>query len=206
MNTELQEGFFKKESTKERKTGLASYYAAIAVDIILLYVLNNLRYMNVSIITPDFTSCLWAVNLSLSVGFFGNFILLIYRPRWFHHLVQAALSLLAILAIYVVYKIFPFDLDREAFRTAVRIFLIFIMAGAGIGFLVEFIRFIIASVRREQTPRPPITPPASAPPEPSGQPESFEVPVSSGSFQPDSSSSPPVPPEQPQQPESPITN
>jgi hypothetical protein len=158
---------------------IAHYYIAIAVDIVLLYVLNNLRYMGISLITDYFTSCLWAINLSLSFGIVGNFTLLLYRPRWFHHLVQAILSLLAIIAVYVVYSIFPFNLGGELLPRALRIILILIMAGAAIGLLVEVVKFTLAWMQREKPPAPPssaITPGTPESPPSLPQTESLSSP------------------------------
>jgi hypothetical protein len=57
--------------------GLVNYYVGLAIDIILLYALNNIRYLNSSILIKDeYVSCLWAINLALGMGIIGNFILL----------------------------------------------------------------------------------------------------------------------------------
>jgi hypothetical protein len=165
------------ETISEKKThralGVANYYVSIAVDIVLLYVLNNLQYFGISIITKDYISCLWAINLALSFGIIGNFILLLYRPRWFHHLVRSILDALALFAVYVVFKIFPLSFDTDVLPTSVRIILILIMAGIFIGFIVELIRLAVALSRRRptsQTPVPPLTPVTPEPSTPGEQP------------------------------------
>jgi len=143
MNTEMVRGM-----KISKPLSVANYYVAIAFNIILLYVLNNLQYFGLAFLTSDYISCLWAINLSLSFGIIGNFILLVYRPLWFHHMVQAILCALAILAVYIVYSIFPFSFDAGVFQNAVRIILILIMAGTGIGFIAEVIQLGKALIKR----------------------------------------------------------
>jgi hypothetical protein len=130
---------------------LWTYYVAIAVDIILLYVLNNLIYMNISGLNSDrFISCLWAINLALTAGIIGNFVLLLYRPLWYYHFTQMILNFLLILAFFVVYRWFPFNIDSDSAQRIVNIVLILIMMGTGIGALVELVKFVIAFFIREK--------------------------------------------------------
>lgn len=140
MYQELSENHEKKENVPRKEKSVANYYIAMAVDIVLLYVLNNLRYMNISLITDNFTFCLWAINLALGIGIIGNFILLLYRPLWFHNTVQVILSALAILGVYVVFKTFPFDLGSEIWETVAKAILILIMAGIAITFVLDLFR------------------------------------------------------------------
>jgi hypothetical protein len=140
MYQEFSEDHKGKEMASRKEYAVANYYVAIAVGTILLYVLNNLRYMNISLVTADFTSCLWAVNLALGMGIIGNFLLLLNRARWFHNLVQAILSALAIFGVYTIYTIFPFELGAGIWPTVAKAILILIMAGIAIGFILDFLQ------------------------------------------------------------------
>ena len=132
-------------------TGVAGYYIFMAVDVVFLYVLNNLQYFGISFITGDYISCLWAINLALSCGIIGNFVLLLYRPRWFHYLVRVALDALAILAIYIVFSVFPLSLTDEIFNSITRGILILIMAGFFVGFGVELLKLAISRSPRDHS-------------------------------------------------------
>ena len=142
---------------------VVNYYVAIAVDIVLLYVLNNLQYFNLSFIAENYISVLWAVNLALGFGIVGNFVLLLYRPRWFHHLVQAVLCALAVFAVYIIYRIFPFEFDSGNFSSALRIVLIIIMAGLGIGLLTEFAVLIKSLFQKKASPSSSTSGPSTPP-------------------------------------------
>ena len=147
---------------KKKTTGMPrlwTYYVAIAVDIILLYVLNNLIYMNISGLNSDrFISCLWAINLALTAGIIGNFVFLLYRPLWYYHFTQMILNFLMIVAFFVVYRWFPFNIDSDSAQRIVKIVLILIMAGTGVGALIELVKFVIAFFIREKTTIPPAIP------------------------------------------------
>lgn len=156
-----------KNDGRSVETGIAKYYIDLAANIILLYFFNNIIYANIPFLAnKSYISCLWAINLALAVGIIGNFILLLYRPRWFHHLVQAVLSALIILAAYIVYRIFPFTFNSDVLQTVARTLLLIIMAGTGIGLIVEVVKFSISFMHREPPGTPPVSPLSSLPPEP----------------------------------------
>lgn len=141
---------------KNHRNGVLPYYISLAISIILLYVINNIRYMNISYFTDKLTSCLWAINLALTIGILGNFILLLYRPIWFQHVTQIVINGLSIFAVYIVYQEFPFNLTGETLHTGVTASLFAIMAALAIGTLLELVQMIIQIVKT-RTP-PPISP------------------------------------------------
>jgi hypothetical protein len=162
-----------KEYQSPGKHKLTGYLVAIAVNIFLLYVVNNLvstiphtldEYASkdypgiiitvvhwavnfqASFITSDFVSCLWAINLALCLGIIGNFTLLLYRPDWLHHLIQIILSATGFLAVFVLFNIFPFSIVAGTPQTVIRVLLIMAMAGMAVSLIVELIRFIRSPV------------------------------------------------------------
>jgi hypothetical protein len=172
-------------NNRQDSSRVAGYYFIMAVDIILLYLFNNMLNflthpidinasqdypgiiynvikffvdLKFSFLTKDFTSCLWAINLALACGIIGNFVLLLYRPRWFHHLMQAIPGFLAVLAIILVLRIFPFNLEAGLQQNGAKIILIALAAGFGANAVYESVRFVIAFIRREKAPPPPPTP------------------------------------------------
>lgn len=137
------------DNKKITSTGTTGYYIAIAINIILLYFFNNLRFLNLPfIINDELISCLWAINLALSFGIISNFVLLLYRPEWFHHLTQAVILGLAGLSVYIVYRIFPFTFNTSTPDTITRVILIILMAAAAIGLIVEFVKLWMANKRK----------------------------------------------------------
>jgi hypothetical protein len=154
-----------------KKYPIRDYIWGIAACTVLLYVLNNLMNIYVPWIPGDFSGffwnilnnvynhveipflskayiqCLWAINIALTAGILGNFILLLYHPRWAHHLIQALISGLSLIATYVVYAIYPFRLDSSQLDSIVKIILIIIMVSLAIAVINSFARFIIALLR-----------------------------------------------------------
>jgi hypothetical protein len=161
-----------KEPPVWKKYRIRDYIWAIAACIVLLYVLNNLmdiyvpwsygdfsqffwnilnniyNHVEIPFLSKAYIQCLWAINIALTAGILGNFILLLYRPRWAHYLIQAIISGLSLIAVYVVWAIYPFRFDSSRADSIVKIVLILIMVGMALGLLNSFVRFVLA-IRRE---------------------------------------------------------
>jgi hypothetical protein len=176
QNLEQKQSVVKKFlSSKEPR--LVNYYVAIAVEIILLYFFNNIVFASIVFLSAKaLTDCLWSINLALGAGIIVNFIFLLYRPRWFCHLLQAVLNALSILALYVILRIFPFIFDVDIYRKITQILLLFMMVGIGVGFIVEVVKFGFAWMHRQPPPSPPITPVFRLPPEPPPAPPASSLP------------------------------
>ncbi len=160
------------QPTNHRDNNISGYLINIAISIIFLYILNNLLDLYVPWIPGDFSKffwnilnnvynhveiphlskafvqCLWAINTFLGTSIIGNFFLLLYRPRWLHHLIQAFIAGVAILALFVVYNIYPFNFDSSNINLIIHTVLIIIMVGLGIGMVGELVRFIMALLRQ----------------------------------------------------------
>jgi hypothetical protein len=170
------------------KYRIRGYIIGIAISTVILYLVNNLlniyvpwipgdfskffwnilnnvyNHVEISHLLKTFGQCLWAINLYLLISILGNFVLLLYRPRWFHHLIQAAMTGLAVLPVYVVYKIYPFSFDQAAINTGVKAGMIVIMAGLGIGSIYQLAMFIKAAALNLQS-KPPRLNPVMPPPQ-----------------------------------------
>jgi hypothetical protein len=127
-----------------------SYVLAIVINALLLYVVHHLVAWGVSFITPAWNDVLWAVDLSLQATIFANVLFLIYDARWFHSLVQVVPAGVAVLALWWIYQIFPFDLGSAGMNDLGRLGLIALMLAAAIGTLatavvgiVDLVRFVI---------------------------------------------------------------
>jgi hypothetical protein len=115
----------------------------------ILYIINSLAAIKVSFLTKDFISCLWAVNTTITIAILGLFSLLLYRPRWYHHLVHAFIGLVTILPLLVIYEKFPLFFSTGSMTENARIALFVLMAIFGVAFLSEFIKFVILRLRRD---------------------------------------------------------
>jgi hypothetical protein len=92
------------------------YIVSIAVNILLIYAANNLLNWNVPFLTKDFTQCLWAVNLSLGVTIFINFIFIFFDRRWFRNLMQAFGNIFGFISAFVFWRVFPLNLSDALAR------------------------------------------------------------------------------------------
>jgi hypothetical protein len=148
------------------KYRIRGYIVSITVSTLILYLVNNLlniyvpwipgdfskffwnilnnvyNHVEITFLAKTFSLCLWAINLYLLLSMLGNFVLLLYRPRWFHHLMQAVIAGLAVLPAHVLYKIYPFVFEQEAVNSGIKAGLIAIMVAMGIWATFEFAMFI----------------------------------------------------------------
>jgi hypothetical protein len=130
--------FFKEEP---KQPGKGTIFAGLAINLILLYVVNNLRYMGINVLTEDkLISCMWSLNILFGIGILGNFFVIIYRPVWFFNLVQTLFNAAGVNAFFFIYKLYPFSLDDAMINTTIKIILVLIMVGFFFAFLVEFYR------------------------------------------------------------------
>jgi hypothetical protein len=127
----------------KKKQGKGGFIAAIIVNIILLFVFNNLQNWGVPFLTSDYFGVLWAINLSIGATIIANFLFLFYAAGWFHHLAQLILNVIALFVVFLIYTIYPFTFVGEDWSQWVKISLIIVMAGIGIGIIVELFKLIL---------------------------------------------------------------
>lgn len=136
----------KERSRTQKRVG---YVAAIIVNFILLYLVNNLLAWRVPFLTSEFVVPLRYLNISLGATMVANLLFLSYDPKWFLAITRTALNVIGIVVSYSLYVTFPFDLSSLAseglFTLIVRIALILGIVGAAIGAIVEFVNFIKAA-------------------------------------------------------------
>ncbi len=137
-------GFVDRMTAKRDKKGRKSeYIAAIVVNIILLYIFNNLINWHVYFITNALNDILWIINAAIIVTIIGNIVLLVYNPGWFRHIMKIILNIVAIIAVYNIFTVFPFNFSSFLIDWSVTIALIFIMVGITIATIVELFFLII---------------------------------------------------------------
>lgn len=131
----------KKRPAPVNKSRRAGYIIAIIINAALLLVINNLWRWSVPYLTPGFNRALPAINASLVATFVGNLAFLFYDLARFRHLVQMVLNVMAFVAAYTLYSVFPFAVT-DAWRGWLSFGLIAVMAGLGIAFVVELVQFL----------------------------------------------------------------
>jgi hypothetical protein len=133
-----------REHEREVREGgrRAGYVATAIVNLIVLYIMNNLLLWHVPFLTDSFVAPLAIMNISLLATVAANLLFLVFDPEWFRLLVRLGLNLVALAAMYTLYIIFPFDFGVAGWDTIVRITLVLGMVGVSIGTIVDFIRLV----------------------------------------------------------------
>ncbi len=117
------------------------YMFAIVINIIFLYIVNNLLYWNLSFIANTFSEVLWALNLTLVVTIVVNVIFILYDPSWFKHSAKIITSFTALVAAFTVLTVFPFVLSQ---LLAIGLTILFILAiiASIVSIIIEIIKLI----------------------------------------------------------------
>jgi hypothetical protein len=118
----------------------SGYVIAIAVNVVMLYVVNNLLAWNIlPFLTDDFGRVLWLIDVSLLATIMVNFVYVAYDQRWFRSLGQIGLNLISLVVAVRMYQVFPFDFTGLTFdwTQIARVVIIFTILGTAIGAMVE---------------------------------------------------------------------
>ena len=123
------------------------YLLAIIINAVLLYIAHHVLAWDVRFITPAWDDVLWAVDWSLQATIVANVLFLVYDVRWFHSLVQVVPAGVAVLSLWWMYQIFPFDFGSVGMNDVARLGLVLLTIAAAIGTLVAAVVGIVDLVR-----------------------------------------------------------
>jgi len=124
-----------KMPTSARQFG---YIVSILFNIFFVYISNNLLNWNVSLFTDDFAKCLWAINLSLGVTIFINFIFIFFDRKWFKNFMQAFGNVFAFISAFVFWRVFPLNLT-ESMASLVNFALIIALGAIVLSTMIELL-------------------------------------------------------------------
>jgi hypothetical protein len=137
-------GFEQPRSPAARRFG---YLVAIGVNLVLLYVVNNLLEWGVpEFLTDDFERVLPIMNFSIVANIVVNIVYLFFDPTWFKSITQIVLSVIGLIVVIRLYRVFPFDYTAYEFyefewEVVTRVVLVLIMIGISIGIIVTTAKF-----------------------------------------------------------------
>lgn len=137
-----------KRREKEKNSKKSEYIGAIVVNIILLYIFNNLLNWQVYFITNALNEVLWIINIAITATIIGNIIFLFFNPEWFRHILKIILNIFAFTAVYSIYSVFPFNFSSFLIDWSATIALIFIMLGITVATIIELFFLIISILTR----------------------------------------------------------
>lgn len=137
-----------KRSLKEDKEEKwYDYLFAILLNLILLYIANNLIYWNLSFIAASFSNVLWAVNFSLIVAVVANVSFILYDPRWFKICSKIIMNITALVAAFTLLTVFPFVINQFILVLGLKIILIIGILASVVSILFQIMKlaYLMAS-------------------------------------------------------------
>ncbi len=131
-----------KKSGKDKEVRRSEFVIAIVVNIILLYIFNNLLNWHISFIASSFQNVLWIINLSIGFNIIFNVLFIFYQPEWFRDSLQIILNILGFLVVYFLYTVFPFNFNQILISYGLKFALILIMLGIVVGTVYQILKLI----------------------------------------------------------------
>lgn len=132
-----------------RGASRVGYAIAVVVNLVLLFIVNNLLAWGwIPFLTDDFEQLLPIVSLSIVVGATANFAFIFYNPRWFRSAGQIVQNVVSLFVIVATLKVFPFDFSPYTinWETFTRVVLILSGVAVAIGLIAEVVKLIRALV------------------------------------------------------------
>ena len=129
--------FLKKDEEKDR----SGFIAAIIINVIIWFIVNNIVNWNLSFISPTFVEVLGILNLLIISTIIINFIFLFYQPTWFRNMLHVVTDILSIIVLYTFLKVFPFILN-DFLALVVVILIVLGILGAIIGLIIHLLKFV----------------------------------------------------------------
>jgi hypothetical protein len=148
-----QTGSTGSEQPKSPAARRFGYVVAVGVNLVLLYVVNNLLEWGVpEFLTDDFERVLPIMNFSIVANIVVNIVYLFFDPTWFKSITQIVLSVIGLIVVIRLYRVFPFDYTAYEFyefewEVVTRVILVLIMVGISIGIIVTTAKFVTDLVR-----------------------------------------------------------
>ena len=136
----------KNQILKEKEFKNSEFIAAIIINIIFLYIVNNLLNWNISFIAPTFSQVLFILNVSIIANILANIGFLIYQRGWFRSLAQIILNIIGFAVAYSFFVVFPFVFQTIAFAYILKFLLILGMIALVIASIVEVLRLIFVNI------------------------------------------------------------
>jgi len=134
----------KKSSGNSHPSGARKigYIVAIAVMIVIIYLLRNARSWGLTFLTEDFGKCLFFIELSIYISIAAQAIYIFYDNRWFKHLAQGVNNIAGAVALIMIYVIFPFDIEDVTWIKWIKIGILIVFGITVISIFVEFFKGI----------------------------------------------------------------
>ena len=139
-----------------RTTRRIGYVLAIAVNIVLLVVANNVvEWGWFSWITEDLNGVLPIINVSLVASIVANAAYLAFDPPWLKGVAELGLQIISLIVTIRLLRVFPFDFSTDGWETLTRGLLIAVIVAIGLALIVQVVRLARMAVALDDPERRP---------------------------------------------------
>lgn len=131
--------------TRGRVLSVVGHLIAIAVNLVLLYVVRNLGEWDLlPFLTDDYDRVIEPLSVSIIATIIGRALRILLPGRRIGLLIDGIVTAFGFYALLRVYQVFPFEFDPDGFRwdLLTRFVLIVGMLGSAIGVLVTPLRLL----------------------------------------------------------------
>lgn len=117
------------------------YLVAIGTGVVLLLIMHRPPAW-FPLIADEYTRIRWTIDLALGGVIVAYTWLLFDDPPWLKHFVRAVLNILFLLAVYSLYRVFPFRFGALFWDQLTRIVLLLAAAAAAVGLIIDMSRLL----------------------------------------------------------------
>lgn len=131
--------------TPGRVLASIGHLIAIAVNLVLLYVVRNLGEWDVlSFLTDDYDKVIGPLSVSIIAAIIGRALRIVFPGRRIGLLIEGVVTVFGFYALLRIFQVFPFEFDPDGFRwdLVARFVLVVGLLGSAIGILVTPLRLL----------------------------------------------------------------
>ncbi len=128
---------------KDKEFKNSEFIGAIIINLILLYLINNILSWKLSFILISFKDVIPILNIVVIANITANILYIVYKEEWFWSLSQVALNVISYIMLSTIYRIFPFYFKNIYVYYMVRGLLIVAMIVTLIAIFAHSIKFIL---------------------------------------------------------------
>lgn len=130
------------ETNKESRGGNRFFRHIFAIVWLgLIFYFLNKYWVKIPFLTDDFKAVLWLFNISLAFTALSNFLQALSGSYILKHLLRLMENAISFVVFYTAYIVFPFTASGHNILV-IKVVMVFIMFGIGIGAIVEFFKII----------------------------------------------------------------
>ncbi|MBC7118930.1 MAG: hypothetical protein H5T36_00600 [Methanobacteriaceae archaeon] len=132
-----------KKFLKDKEFKNSEFIGAIIINLILLYLINNILSWKLSFILISFKDVIPILNIVVIANITANILYIVYKEEWFWSLSQVALNVISYIMLSTIYRVFPFYFKNIYVYYMVRGLLIVAMIVTLIAIFAHSIKFIL---------------------------------------------------------------